>query len=465
MTIQPFDNDAFEEFMRQTTPGAPSQTSKPTDSPLLDAPLAAVPKGDDMAVEEQERPPIRLGTPPRTTPQVVLPDDYLPALQGAQSQYSIIQPIGRGGMSTVYLAYQPAMQRNVAIKVLPPHLTRDPHTAARFRQEAEVAARLEHQNILPIYDVGEAREFRYIVMRYVPTGSLRHRLDTGSLTPASAYKIVVQVARALEYAHKQNVIHCDVKPSNVLIDLGEQAYLTDFGIARVLQQDLGANALNNAVGGTPGYMSPEQIRGDTVDNRADIYALGALIVEMLSGIADRSRNDPTQSSAPAKLAPDARVPRADLPEPILKVIRRAMAHSPAARFQTVADFSAALADAFQLAPKSWLDTGQSNALLPPSGLADVLSTEPTELLLRGATEEAFAAPPPAAPRSTPPSAPPPFLPGISIQDSLPRNGSAAIQADFKPRSQPESAGRLLAKRRQTQRNWIDRLLWHLFGEK
>ncbi len=460
--------------MRQTTPGAPSSTDHPAgpapsdvNGPFPGGPPAAVPKGDDMAVAERARAPILLGTPPRTTPSATLTGD-LPDLQGQQSQYALIQPIGRGGMSTVYLAYQPAMQRNVAIKVLPPQLTRDPHTAARFRQEAEVAARLEHQNVLPIYDVGEAREFKYIVMRYVPTGSLRHRLDTGSLTPASAYKIIVQVARALEYAHKQNVIHCDVKPSNVLIDLGEQAYLTDFGIARVLQQGQGPDALN-AIGGTPGYMSPEQIRGDTVDSRADIYALGALVLEMLSGIAGRPTNEPTQTTAsPARAAP---VPRAGLPEPILKVIRRAMAQSPTARYQTVAEFSTALGDAFQLAPKSWLETGQSNALFPPSGLADVLSTEPTELLLRDVTE-AFAGPAaPPVPRPPPPTAPPPFLPAISIPDSMPRNSSAAVPVQAKlpalsiPPASSEPAGRLLAKRRQTQRNWIDRLLWQLFGEK
>lgn len=464
MTIQPFDNDAFEEFMRQTAPGAPSQPDHATDSSPFEQDASAQPPAA-AAVEERAQPPIRLGPPPRTTPARPLPANQPADFLGPLSQYSVIQPIGRGGMSTVYLAYQPAMQRNVAIKVLPPHLTRDPHTAARFRQEAEVAARLEHQNILPIYDVGEAREFKYIVMRYVATGSLRLRLDTGSLTPASAYKIVVQVARALEYAHKQNVIHCDVKPSNVLIDVGEQAYLTDFGIARVLQHRQGPEALN-AIGGTPGYMSPEQIHGDTVDKRADIFALGALMLEMLSGIADRSTNEPTQSSAVSGPAPAARVQRADLPEPILKVIRRAMAQSPAARYQNVSDFSSALADAFQLAPKSWPDTGQSSALFPPSGLAAVPFTVPTELLLRE-YREAFAVA--AALPPQPPSMPPPFVPTVPIPDSLPRNSSAAIPAKVRIPARPappEPASHSSAKRRQSARpNWIERLLWQLLSDK
>lgn len=153
--------------------------------------------------------------------------------------YRIIEQIGLGGMATVFKAYQPSMDRYVAFKVISTHLTQDPTFVRRFQQEARVIAKLEHLHILPVYGYGEEDGYLYLVMRFVEGGTLRDRLQSGPLSLEEARRVVSQVGSALAYAHRQGVVHRDFKPSNVLIDRQGDCYLSDFGIAKMVESTLG----------------------------------------------------------------------------------------------------------------------------------------------------------------------------------------------------------------------------------
>ena len=195
--------------------------------------------------------------------------------------YRLLEQLGAGGMATVYKAYHAAMDRYVAIKVLPQHLARDPNFRARFQQEARVIARLEHRHILPVYDVAEEDSIPYLVMRYTDGGDLNNLIG-GRITTERAVELLAQVAEALGYAHRQGVIHRDVKPANVLIGRDGDALLADFGIAKIYEDTLQLTGEGNMVG-TPAYMAPEQLQGKRVDPRTDIYALGVVLYQALTG--------------------------------------------------------------------------------------------------------------------------------------------------------------------------------------
>ena len=186
------------------------------------------------------------------------------------SGYEILQRIGEGGMATVYLARQQSMNRQVAIKVLPRHFVKDDTYMERFRREVDIVSKLEHRNIIPVYDYGEYEGQPFIVMRYMPAGSLDDILQNGPLTTDTILKIVSQIAPALDYAHNKGVLHRDLKPSNVLMDDDGGAFLTDFGIARVVG-DNNPGLTTQGVVGTPSYMSPEQAQGKDLDGRSDVY--------------------------------------------------------------------------------------------------------------------------------------------------------------------------------------------------
>ncbi|NJN00463.1 MAG: serine/threonine protein kinase, partial [Aquincola sp.] len=187
--------------------------------------------------------------------------------------YTILEEIGRGGMATVYSAMQTSMNRKIAIKVLPPHFMHDPGFLERFEREVDVIAHLEHPHILPIYDYGQAEGVPYIAMRYLGGGSLAQRIRRGPLELSEIDKPLTQVCQALDYAHQQGVIHRDLKPGNIMLDETGNAYLSDFGIARVM----GSNLTGSAIIGTPAYMSPEQAHGLNIDGRADIYSMGIVL--------------------------------------------------------------------------------------------------------------------------------------------------------------------------------------------
>lgn len=257
--------------------------------------------------------------------------------------YRILEQIGVGGMSTVYKAYQPSMDRYVAVKILPHYLSQDPEFARRFQREARAIARLEHAHILPVHDYGEYEGIAYIVMRYVEAGTLKERMAQGPLPLDEIDRLVGQIGGALDYAHRLGVIHRDVKPGNVLMDAQGDTYLSDFGLARMMETTQQLTASGVGVG-TPAYMSPEQGQGVKVDHRSDIYSLGVILYEMITGHVPYEAETPMgvvlkHISDPLPL-PRTIVP--NVPEAVEKVILKALAKDPAGRFQTAGEMVEAL---------------------------------------------------------------------------------------------------------------------------
>ena len=197
--------------------------------------------------------------------------------------YKISRELGKGGMATVYLAVQISFGREVALKVMAPHLAAEPGFSERFNSEARMVAALSHPHIVTVYDVASHNNYHYLAMEYHTGGDLSSRISSGGLTPYEALRITRQLADALGLAHSKGVVHRDIKPDNVLFRAhNDDAILTDFGIAR----DMGAESNLTQIGstvGTPKYMSPEQARGMKVDGRADLYSLGIMLFEMLTG--------------------------------------------------------------------------------------------------------------------------------------------------------------------------------------
>ncbi len=191
--------------------------------------------------------------------------------------------LGRGGMATVYRGYDPRFEREVAVKVLPRELLHaDPQFRLRFEREAKIIAQLEHSAIVPVYDVGEADGQPYFVMRYMNGGSLSDRIKAGVMTIDEAARILGTIAPGLDEAHSKGIVHRDIKPSNILFDKRGNPYISDFGIAKLTQAQAG-NVTGSAIIGTPAYMAPEQAQGEEIDGRADIYALGIILYEMVTG--------------------------------------------------------------------------------------------------------------------------------------------------------------------------------------
>lgn len=259
--------------------------------------------------------------------------------------YKIVEEVGRGGMAVIYKAYQENLDRFVAVKVLPLRYSR-PDFIERFNREARAAARLSHPNILPIYDFGHEEGISYIVMKYVPTGTLKDRMS-GPMEPQEAARFVGQIAAALDHAHERGVLHRDVKPSNALLDEGDWILLADFGLAK-LADDAQLTASGTGVG-TPAYMSPEQGQGTEVDARTDVYSLGAVLYEMVTG------DVPFKADTPMAVAlkhiteplPPPRKFRPDLSPEVEKVIVKAMAKERAARYQSAGEMALALLQALE----------------------------------------------------------------------------------------------------------------------
>lgn len=262
-------------------------------------------------------------------------------------RYEIKSMIARGGMATVYHAYDPRFERDVAIKVLPQAFLHDPQFRVRFEREAKMIALLEHPAIVPVYDFGEQDGQPYIVMRFMSGGALTDRLKNEAISLGETAQIITRLAPALDAAHARGIIHRDLKPGNVLFDQYGNAYLSDFGIAR-LAAGSGATLTGESILGTPAYMSPEQVQGDkAIDGRSDLYALGVLIFQMMAGQV------PYQSDTPAKVmmmhvlqpVPDLHSVRPELPEASSALIRKAMAKDPDERFSNAGDLAAALEQA------------------------------------------------------------------------------------------------------------------------
>jgi len=253
--------------------------------------------------------------------------------------YRIINQIGQGGMATVYKAYHAAMDRYVAIKVLPSQFAQNKEFTQRFEQEARTIANLEHAHILPVYDYGEHDSITYLVMRYLDAGTLKDRIQRGDLSLTEADKLFTQLAGALAYAHEMNVIHRDIKPSNAMVNSRGELFLTDFGIAKLLESTAQFTA-TGAITGTPAYMSPEQAQGEKLDSRSDIYSLGIVLYEMVTGKVPFEAETPLAvilKHINAPLPPPTTL-KPDLPPEIEKVILKALAKNRDDRFATCDEF-------------------------------------------------------------------------------------------------------------------------------
>ncbi len=197
-------------------------------------------------------------------------------------QYDILGVLGEGGMSTVYRGRQLSIQRDVAIKVIKAQKTNDPAFLKRFEQEAQLIASLSHTHIVKVFDYGRQSGLIYLVMELLKGGTLNDLLDKGPLPPARIFRLMDQVTSALDYAHQKGIVHRDLKPQNLMFDESGNALLTDFGLATLVNQT-SAMTQTGLTLGTPAYMSPEQWQHDAVDSRADVYALGVTLFQMLTG--------------------------------------------------------------------------------------------------------------------------------------------------------------------------------------
>ncbi|HEV8598737.1 MAG TPA: protein kinase [Gemmatimonadales bacterium] len=267
-------------------------------------------------------------------------------LQGSLAErYTIEHEVGRGGMATVYLAQDLRHHRPVALKVLHPELALS-LGSERFLREIQIAARLQHPHIVPLYDSGQAGELLYYVMPFIEGESLRQHLERNPQLPLEeAVRIARAVASALDYAHRQKIVHRDIKPENVMLSEGEPM-VTDFGIAKAVSAAVAGSLTQTGTAvGTPSYMSPEQAAGEPdLDARSDIYSLGAMLYEMIGGTAPFV--GPTIQAIIAKLftdpPPPLREQRPDVPEWLNSAVIKALEKKPASRYATAAQFAQAL---------------------------------------------------------------------------------------------------------------------------
>ena len=264
--------------------------------------------------------------------------------------YRVVAPLGQGGMASVYKAFQPAVNRYVALKVLSPYFTSDPQFAQRFRHEAALVAQLQHPHILPVFDFGESEGYAYLAMPFIDAGTLANTL-TGRPIPFDVVERVIrQVGDALDYAHSKGIVHRDLKPANVLLDERGNCLLADFGIARISE---GATRLTvtGTIMGTPEYMSPEQASGETAGPASDIYSLGIVLYEMVTGRVPFRADTPIAVAIKHVTAalPPPRASNASLTPAVEAVVLKALARAPADRFSSAADMSASLTAALAAA--------------------------------------------------------------------------------------------------------------------
>ncbi len=283
---------------------------------------------------------------------------------GMLGRYRIEGWLGRGGMSTVYRALDPVFGRSVAVKVLTAQLAHDPQYTSRFQREARSMARLQHPHILPVYDVGDQNGTVFLVMQYIEGGNLHEYLAEqrriGELYTERALGILEAVAGALDFAHGQGIVHRDVKPQNILLTPRGYPYLTDFGIAKILDQENADTSfsLANAIIGTPEYMSPEQAQGQPLDGRADLYSLGVILYELFTGRTPFRAE--TTSDTPLTILirhagtppPPPRHLNPSLGEAVEAVLLRALAKRPDERYASGAALFGALHEALAVPGQS-----------------------------------------------------------------------------------------------------------------
>jgi serine/threonine-protein kinase len=290
-----------------------------------------------------------------------------PALPGGLAQrYTLVERLGGGSSAEVWLGRDELLGRSVAAKVLHRHLLLDAPARARFEREARAVARLAHPGIVPVYDVAADESGVVTILEHVPGWTLASTIRShGALRPAEAARIAAEVAEALEHAHGKGVIHLDVKPGNVLIDESGRARLTDFGISRILGDEASRVTAAGTITGTLLYLAPEQLRGEDVDQRADIYGAGVVLFEMLTG------QPAYRVTTPVALAEAHRRPLPDVPgasRVLTTIVRRAMAVDRSHRYQTAGALAHDL--------RGWLASG--DAFVPsPSELTGSPGAAPT----------------------------------------------------------------------------------------
>ena len=244
-------------------------------------------------------------------------------------QYILRAELGRGGMATVYRAFDTNLEREVALKVLPAYFSHEPQFAARFEREAKTVSALEHSAIVPIYDYGEVDGVPFLVMRLMNGGSLSNRLDQGPLSIGAAARVLTRIASALDRAHERGIIHRDLKPDNILFDDDGNAFLADFGIVKMAE---GSTTYTQAGGtlGTPAYMSPEQAQGQPIGPASDVYALGIIFFQMLTGARPFNADTPMALAMKHITEPVPRLAdfRAGAPAGAQAIVDRAMAKAP-----------------------------------------------------------------------------------------------------------------------------------------
>ena len=267
-------------------------------------------------------------------------------------QLEILELLGKGGMGAVYKARQPGLDRLVAVKILPPEISRDPAFAERFQREARALARLSHPHIVAVYDFGQTSDVGwppsavpndnanangrgrpfYIVMEFVDGANLRQAIKAGKLAPAEALAIVPQICEALQFAHDEGIVHRDIKPENILIDKRGRVKIADFGLAKLLGADASDHSLTatNQVMGTLRYMAPEQMQGSrAVDHRADIYSLGVVFYELLTGELPMGKFAPPSKRVHVDVRFD-------------EIVLRALEQEPEQRYQHASDVRTAI---------------------------------------------------------------------------------------------------------------------------
>jgi eukaryotic-like serine/threonine-protein kinase len=265
-------------------------------------------------------------------------------------RYIEVEAIGHGGMGTIYAARDRDLRRKVAIKVLDDHLARDPETRRRFMREARAAARLSgHDHIITIFDVGEWNDRPFIVMEFLSGGTLAQRMRDARPELGDVLRWLEQAAEALGCAHREGIIHRDVKPANLLFDNRGDLHVADFGIARIADETTGMTMAGTILG-TAGYLSPEQARGDKASELSDVYALAVVAYELLTGGRPFERGSATAEAAAHahEPVPPASERGVGIPPEVDAVFDRALAKDPSQRYRTASDFVRALRAAFEL---------------------------------------------------------------------------------------------------------------------
>jgi serine/threonine protein kinase len=361
----------------------------------------------------------------------------LPMVGEEFAGYRLRSVLGRGGMSVVFETENPRLGSVVALKVLAPELAEDDLFRERFLQESRIAASLNHPNVIPIYDTGPSDGLLYIAMRYVAGRDLRAVLkDQGHISPAQALMLIAQAGRALDAAHRRGLVHRDVKPANILIERGaedepDHVYLADFGISKHARSRSGLTATGQLVG-TIDYIAPEQIQGKSVDGRADIYSLGCVLYECVTGRVPFKKDlDAAVIWAHVEELPTApSIVMPELPPGIDDVIARALAKDPDDRYATAHEFVAAARGALETEPESAPSTPSQSAspLVAPtvlSGTSAPPSTPPV----------APVAGVPAAPSEVTPPAPDPPAPVAPVE--VPAHDTT--ETSFEPAAAPDRA--------------------------